>query len=133
MCDASQASMAYFYFDYRDTNKQHWRDLLPSLLTQLSSHSDHRCDILSRLYSDHDYGTQRPSDRTLTQCLKDMLRVPDQHPTYVIMDALDECPDVSGIRTARNRVLLLVRFPRASDLSPAPSVSRRPVRTKERH
>ena len=37
MCDTGQASMAYFYFDFRNINKQYWRDLVPSLLTQLST------------------------------------------------------------------------------------------------
>ena len=109
MCNAGQASMAYFYFDFRDINKQHWRDLVSSLLTQLSSHSDLRCDILSRLYSDHDNGAQQASDGTLTRCLKDMLTLPDRHPTYLIIDALDECSNISGIPTPRKRVLLLVK------------------------
>jgi NACHT domain len=108
MCDAGQASMAYFYFDFRDINKQHLCDLVPSLLTQLSSRSDPRCDILSRLYSDHDDGTRRPNDDTLTQCLKKMLKLPDQRPTYLIMDALDECSNISGLPTSRERVLQLV-------------------------
>jgi hypothetical protein len=56
MCDIGQASMAYFYFDFRNVDKQHWRDLVPSLLTQLSTQSDPCCDILSHLYSDHDNG-----------------------------------------------------------------------------
>jgi hypothetical protein len=101
--------MACFYFDFRDINKQHWRGLLPSLLTQLSSRSDSRCDILSRLYTDLDDGAQQPNDDTLTQCLKAMLKLPDQLPTYLIMDALDECSDVSGIPTSRERVLQLVK------------------------
>ena len=109
MCDAGQASMAYFYFDFRDINKQHWRDLVPSLLTQLSLRSDLRCDILSRLYSDHDNGAQQPSDGTLIRCLKDMFTLPDQHPTYLIIDALDECSNISGIPTPRKRVLQLVK------------------------
>jgi hypothetical protein len=101
--------MAYFYFDFRDIDKQHWRNLVPSLLTQLSSRSGLRCDILSRLYSDHDDGTLQPSDDALTQCLKEMLKLPDQRPTYLIMDALDECSNVSGIPTSRKRVLQLVK------------------------
>ncbi len=109
VCDAGQASMAYFYFDFRDINKRHWRDLVPSLLTQLSSRSDPRCDILSRLYSDHDDGAQQPNDETLTRCLKEMLTLPDQRPTYLIIDALDECSNVSGIPTPRKRVLQLVK------------------------
>ena len=109
MCNAGQASMAYFYFDFRDINKQHWRDLVPSLLTQLSYRSGPCCDIISRLYSGHDDGAQQPSDDTLTQCLKDMLKLLDQRPTYLIMDALDECSDLSGIPTSRKRVLQLVK------------------------
>ena len=108
MCDARQASMAYFYFDFRDIKKQHWRDLVLSLLTQLSSRHDPRCDILSRLHSEHDKGAQQPGDDTLTKCLKEMLKTPDQRPTYLIIDALDECSDVSGIPTSRKRVLQLL-------------------------
>ena len=101
--------MAYFYFDFRDISKQHWRGLVPSLLTQLSARSGPRCDILSRYYSDHDDGAQQPSDDTLIQCLKEMLTVPDQLPIYLIMDALDECSDISGIPSPRDQVLQLVK------------------------
>ena len=108
MSDASQASMAYFYFDFRDINKQHWHNLIPSLLTQLSSRSGPRCDILSRLYSDHDNGARQPSDDALKRCLIEMLRVQNRHPIYLIMDALDECPDTSEIPSPRNRILQLL-------------------------
>jgi len=101
--------MAYFYFDFRDTNKQHWRDLVPSLLTQLSSRSGTHCDILSRLYSDHDGGARQPNDDILTRCLKEMLTLPDQRPIYLIFDAIDECSNLSGIPTPRKRVLQLVK------------------------
>ena len=109
MCDEGHALMAYFYFDFRDIDKQHLRDLLASLLTQLPTRSNHLWDILSQLYSDHDSGAKQPNDDTLIQCLKEMLKVPDQRPTYLIMDALDECSDVSGIPTPRRRVLRLLK------------------------
>jgi len=109
MYDAGQASMAYFYFDFRDIDKQHWRHLITSLLTQLSSYSGPRCDILSRLYSKHDDGALQPSDYTLKSCLTEMLTLPDQPPIYLIIDALDECSDTSGIPSHRNRVLQLVK------------------------
>ena len=108
MCDASQASIAYFYFDFRDIKKQRWRDLVPSLLTQLSSRSTPRCDILSRLYCDHDHGARQPNDDALKQCLIEMLKVPDPHPIYLIIDALDECPDTSEVPSPRNRILQLL-------------------------
>ena len=101
--------MCYFYLDFRDTNKQSWHDLLPSLLIQLSARSDARCKILSRLYLDHDSGGQKPSDDALTKCLNEMLILPDQRPIYVILDALDECPNTPGIPSPRERVLQLVK------------------------
>jgi hypothetical protein len=109
MCSAGQASIAYFYFDFRDINKQHWRDLVPSVLTQLSTQSSTCCDILSRLYSGHDNGAQQPHDDDLKRCLVEMLTARDHHPIYLIMDALDECSNVSGIPTSRKRVLQLVK------------------------
>jgi hypothetical protein len=101
--------MAYFYFDFRDINKQCWRDLVPSLLIQLSAQSSPCCDILSRLYSGHGNGAQQPKDDALKRCLIEMLTVQDRHPMYLIMDALDECSNVSGIPTSRKRVLQLVK------------------------
>ena len=38
-----------------------------------------------------------------------MLTLPDQRPVYLIMDALDECPNASGIPSAREQVLDLVK------------------------
>ena len=97
--------MAYFYFDFRDTEKQHLRGLLSSLVFQLSAKSDPCHQILSRLYSDHAGGTEEPSEDALSECLVEMLEVPDQPATYIIIDALDECPDISGWPTAREQVL----------------------------
>ncbi|KAH9016970.1 hypothetical protein EDB84DRAFT_708109 [Lactarius hengduanensis] len=107
--EAGSASMAYFYFDFRDLDKQHRRNLLPSLLIQLSAQSRSCCDILSRLHTAYDNGGQKPSDSVMTQCLKDMLMIPNQGPVYIILDALDECPNSSGIPSPREQVLRLVK------------------------
>jgi hypothetical protein len=108
LCDAGKASLAYFYFDFRDVDKQNLRNLLPSLLIQLSAQSDPCCDILSRLYSTHQRGVQKPSDRAMIECLKQMLTLEGQGPTYIILDALDECPVTSSIPSPREEVLELV-------------------------
>ena len=100
--------MAYFYFDFRDVDKQKLGNLLPSLLIQLSARSDPCCDILSRLYSLHDRGVRKPSDRAMVECLKEMLTLSAQGPTYIIMDGLDECPMTSTIPSPREEVLELV-------------------------
>lgn len=101
--------MAYFYFDFRDIGKQTRCDLLHSLLIQLSARSNTFCKILSTLYKAHDDGVRQPSDNALMQCLKDMLTLPDQCPIYLIVDALDECPDSAGVPPARKLVLDLVK------------------------
>jgi hypothetical protein len=38
-----------------------------------------------------------------------MLTVQDGHPIYLIMDALDECPDTSEVPSPRNRILQLLK------------------------
>ncbi len=102
--------MAYFYFDFRDDNKKHRRNLLPSLLVQFAAHSIPCCDIISRVYSARGKGTEQPSDEVMINCLTNMLRVSatTQRPIYIIVDALDECPNTSGVRSPRERVLGLI-------------------------
>jgi hypothetical protein len=109
LCEAGNATMGYFYFDFRDADKQDLRDLVPSLLTQLSASSGPRCKVLSDLYLAHDEGKKQPSDDKLVKCLKQMLTLPDQRPTYLIIDALDESPNTSGIPSPRERVLHLLK------------------------
>ncbi|KAH9073597.1 hypothetical protein EDB83DRAFT_84335 [Lactarius deliciosus] len=107
--ELGSASTAYFYFDFRDLDKQHIRNLLPSLLIQLSAQSDPRRDILSQLYLAHDNGEEKPRVGVMTQCLRDMLTITDQRPIYIILDALDECPNSSGIPSPREQVVALVK------------------------
>ncbi|KAH9178051.1 hypothetical protein EDB89DRAFT_2239757, partial [Lactarius sanguifluus] len=108
--NTGSASVAYFYFDFRDVDKKDCRNLVSSLLIQLSSRSGPCLDILSRVYSTYNDGKERPSERSLVKCLKDMLMALSaaQLPTYIILDALDECPNTSGIPTPRGHVLGLV-------------------------
>ncbi|KAN0134769.1 hypothetical protein V8E53_007554 [Lactarius tabidus] len=106
---AGSASMAYFYFDFRDVDKRSRRGLLSSLLIQLAARSDPVCDILSRLYKGHEDGTHQPSDNALIRCLIDVLTLPDQGPVYIILDALDECPNTSEVSSSREQVLKLVK------------------------
>ena len=100
--------MAYFYCDFRDKSKQKRRDLLPSLIIQLSAWSDSYCEILSHLYLAHDNGVQKPSEDDLMKCLEEMVALPDHPPVYLIIDALDECPDSSGMPSPREQVLDLL-------------------------
>ncbi|KAF8266834.1 hypothetical protein EI94DRAFT_1732104 [Lactarius quietus] len=66
---AGRATIAYFYFDFKDTNKQTVRNALRSLLTQLSACSGSYCDILSRVYTEHNNGTYQPDIEKMVECL----------------------------------------------------------------
>jgi hypothetical protein len=105
--NAGLGLMAFFYFDFRDTAKQDVRGFITSLLCQLSAKSDPCYKILSELYSAHDAGSQKPVDDVLKQCLIDMLEAKGQIATYIIVDALDECPN-TGLVSPRERVLDLL-------------------------
>jgi hypothetical protein len=63
----------------------------------------------SRVHKAHKNGAYKPSTRTMITCLKEMLMLPDQGQVYIILDVLDECPNISGIPTARKRVLNLLK------------------------
>ncbi|KAN0141591.1 hypothetical protein V8E53_000053 [Lactarius tabidus] len=107
--EAGLASMAYYYFDFRDTDKQNRRNLLLSLLSQLSARSDLCCDILHRIYVAHDNGAHKPTDDVLIQCLKETLTLSTDRPTYIMLDALDECPNTFGMPSPREVVLDFIK------------------------
>ena len=109
ICEAGLAILAYFYFDFRNLDKQTCRHLLLSLVSQLSAHSSPCCDILHRVYETHENGTRQPSDDALKKCLIKMLRLPGQGPIFIVLDALDECPVTSGFPPPRDEVLKLVK------------------------
>jgi hypothetical protein len=53
-------------------------------------------------------GRLKPDIDSLKECTKDMLNLPGQGPIYIIIDALDECPNLSGTPSAREEVLELI-------------------------
>ena len=106
--DAGTATLAYFYFDFRDEKKQNVRSMVTSLLVQFSAYSKPSCDIVYRLYLTHGKGMQQPSNGVLIDRLKEMLFTIAHRPIFVIMDALDECPDI-GLPAPREAVLNLVK------------------------
>jgi hypothetical protein len=106
---AGPATMAYFYCDFRDKDKQNCRGLLLSIISQLCTQSSLCYDILSRFYLAYDNGTRQPSDDALMRCLNEMLSLPSQSPVYLIVDALDECPNNFGLPTPREEMLDFIK------------------------
>ena len=106
---AGLASLAFFYCDFREDQKKDLRGLLASLIVQLCHQSDSYTDIVVKFYSEHAEGSWYPSDEKLVRCLTDILELPGQAPVYLIVDALNECPNTSAIRSPRAKVLDLIQ------------------------
>ena len=109
MRKAGLVSMAFFYCDFREEQKRDMRGLLSSLLVQLCHQSDSYCDVLSKFYFEHANGSRYPGDDALAGCLKDLLKLPGHAPVFLIIDALDECPNASSIPSPRSDVLNLLK------------------------
>jgi len=103
------ASLVIFYYDFREDQKKGLRGMFSSVLVQLGHQSDSYCDILSKLYSEHDDGSKDPSDDALIHCLKCLLELPRQFPMFLIVDALDECPNTPALCSPREEVLILLK------------------------
>jgi hypothetical protein len=101
------ALLAMFYYDFREDAKKDFRGLLSSILFQLCDQSDSYYTILSTFYSTHRDGARSSSNDELVRCLKDLLGLSGQAPIYLIIDALDECPN-SSLPSHRDQVLALL-------------------------
>jgi len=105
MQQSGLASLAMFYYDFREDRKKHVSGLLSSVLFQLCGQSDNYYDVLSAFYSAHRNGAQSPGDDELVQCLVDLLKRPEPRPVYLVIDALDECPSTLSSPSPREKLL----------------------------
>jgi hypothetical protein len=105
----SASLVAFYYFDFKDVSKRDVRGLLESTLLQLVDKSDSCWDTLHELYKSCDVGSKQPSEAALIKCLKGMIDLLGQVPIYLIVDALDECPNITGTPSAREKVLNFIQ------------------------
>ena len=108
MSKSGGASLAMYYYDFREQQKKDLRGLLSSVLFQLCDQSDSYYDIISTFHSEHRNGAQTPSDDVLVQCLKHLLNLPGPVPVYLIIDGLDEFPSDSSLSSSREKLLSLL-------------------------
>ena len=101
-------SLAIFYYDFKEDEKKDLRGLLSSVLVQLCRQSDSYCNVLSKFYSEHKNGSKAPSDDALVRCFKSLLELPGEAPIFIIVDALDECPNTSALSSPREKILALL-------------------------
>ena len=105
MQKSGDASLAMYFYDFRDDLKKDLRGLLLSILFQLCDQSDSYYNILSTFYSTHRNGAQTPRDEELKQCLVNLMKPPGTPPVYLIVDGLDESPNTSTQSFHREQVL----------------------------
>ncbi|KAK7472047.1 hypothetical protein VKT23_000158 [Stygiomarasmius scandens] len=87
----SKKVAAYFYFDFRDPSKQTVKDMVASLLFQLSIDLGVKGqEILKRLYENHQQKGTKPSIQELETAFKTVVSLPDMVDKFLFIDALDE-------------------------------------------
>jgi hypothetical protein len=87
--------IAYFYFDFKDAQKQEPEQMLRSLLDQLSQRSIRTFESIDTLYLNCENGRQIPSQEALLEVIPQVIRGFNQ--VFVVLDALDECTQRSEL------------------------------------
>jgi hypothetical protein len=82
--------LAYYYFDFSDESVQNLRNVLQSLILQLSRCNEHLSSSVRELYEKCDNGRKEPDDEVLASALFEVLS--EGQRSFVVIDALDECP-----------------------------------------
>ncbi|KZV58942.1 hypothetical protein PENSPDRAFT_695624 [Peniophora sp. CONT] len=85
-------TLAYFYFDYSDTAKQNCQALASSLVFQLAT-----CSAKCQAYLQEKQSSRSPTYDELLVLLSGLLALSGL--TYIVIDALDECPERVRNRT----------------------------------
>jgi hypothetical protein len=80
---------------YNDPKKQHFEDMLRSLLSQLYHESPKARSIVNKLFDSHSSGTRQPSTEQMEATLESVLEQSEH--TSIVLDALDEAQSLSKI------------------------------------
>ena len=95
-------AIAYFYFDFNDTEKQRHDRFTRSLVEQLAWQSVNALAFLDSVVSRKQNANEQPKQEELELTLQQMLG--DFEETFIIIDALDECEEREEL------ILLLVKL-----------------------
>jgi hypothetical protein len=94
-CDENEGCViAYFYFSFSDSVKQHYPNMLRSLIAQIASQVDISPDCLISLHRAYQWST--PPIDALTTALRTLVNEKVFIHVYILVDALDEIPDTDG-------------------------------------
>jgi hypothetical protein len=89
-CKKPGVALAYFYFDFNDTESQKVPTLVSSLVAQLCSKRDDLPEQLTGLFKECKESQRRATMRELKAILS--LSVRELEDVFIVIDALDECP-----------------------------------------
>ena len=93
-----KTAVAFIYCDYKERAQQTLSNLLSSLTRQLIDQSNSIPDTLKSSYSRHIKNDTRPSHIELLELLADVAL--GFSSLFLVIDALDECDSIDGIRTS---------------------------------
>ncbi|KAL7909425.1 ankyrin repeat protein [Trichoderma velutinum] len=90
------ASVAYIYCNFRQQDEQTAEKLLMNLLKQLAQAQSTLPQTVKDLYDKHEKSRTRPSLDEITATLHSIAAAYSR--TFIVIDALDECQDLSRLR-----------------------------------
>jgi hypothetical protein len=92
----TDVAVAFIYCNYKEQVAQTARNLVASLLKQLVQNSRVTSDNIKSFYRDHQDAETHPTLDEFTKALRSELRLYSR--AFIIVDALDECPEHDEIR-----------------------------------
>ena len=84
-------AVLYFYFDFKDVEKQGHEKMIRSLIVQLSSQLGGTTQSLEALHSSCGNGGRQPTPDMLLATLHQIMKSFEE--IFIVLDALDECSD----------------------------------------
>lgn len=91
-----------FYFDFNDTEKQNFENMIRSLVMQLSADSTTLPRPLGLLYTSCIQGQRQPTAEALLKTLREL--VEDHQNVFLMIDALDKCNERDELLSTLNLI-----------------------------
>ena len=100
---SSGSSLAYFFFDFSDYDKQQCDQAIRSIIKQLYTQSYDAMREVENLFSSCQDGQTSADIAALTTTLQAVIQ--KSGPTYIILDALDECADIVDLLVVIQKIV----------------------------
>jgi len=101
--------LAYWYFDFGDSDTQNIDNLMSSAIRQLCAGVQNLPDVIRELWEKHRARNSRPSTKELAKILNSVIVSLDEDGKdgFLVMDALDECPETAGRQYVLDQIIEL--------------------------